>query len=117
MLADLIVANQYVRYLTDFHGKDVYIVTDDAPNFRCNNINRILINGKLTYADNYVSGQDIYDITHLAEGINFISTNNTYDENEYAYLIYKATVKLEVQLRHRLPSSLKRSGKGEGRRW
>ena len=91
MLADLIVANQYVRYLTDFHGKDVYIVTDDAPNFRCNNINRILINGKLTYADNYVSGQDIYDITHLAEGINFISTNNTYDENEYAYLIYKCT--------------------------
>ena len=28
-----------------------------------------------------------------------------------------ATVKLEVQLRHRLPPSLERSGKGGGRRW
>ncbi|WP_143269945.1 hypothetical protein, partial [Bacteroides sp. An269] len=27
------------------------------------------------------------------------------------------TVKLEVQLRHRLPPSLERSGKGGGRRW
>ena len=33
-------------------------------------------------------------------------------------LIYgKPTVKLEVQLRHRLPPSLERSGKGGGRRW
>ena len=29
----------------------------------------------------------------------------------------KPTVKLEVQLRHRLPPSLERSGKGGGRRW
>ena len=28
-----------------------------------------------------------------------------------------ATVKLEVQLLHRLPPSLERSGKGGGRRW
>ena len=31
--------------------------------------------------------------------------------------IVQATVKLEVQLRHRLPPSLERSGKGGGRRW
>ena len=30
---------------------------------------------------------------------------------------YETTVKLEVQLRHRLPPSLERSGKGGGRRW
>ena len=31
-------------------------------------------------------------------------------------LLLGATVKLEVQLRHRLPPSLERSGKGGGRR-
>ena len=30
---------------------------------------------------------------------------------------FQPTVKLEVQLRHRLPPSLERSGKGGGRRW
>lgn len=37
----------------------------------------------------------------------FVSLNNK----------YLPTVKLEVQLRHRLPPSLERSGKGGGRRW
>ena len=34
----------------------------------------------------------------------------------YSFLLFFATVKLEVQLRHRLPPSLERSGKGGGRR-
>ena len=33
-----------------------------------------------------------------------------------AWMLWDATVKLEVQLRHRLPPSLERSGKGGGRR-
>ena len=36
---------------------------------------------------------------------------------EERYKKITATVKLEVQLRHRLPPSLERSGKGGGRRW
>lgn len=33
------------------------------------------------------------------------------------YRVFCPTVKLEVQLLHRLPPSLERSGKGGGRRW
>ena len=91
MLADFITPTQEIKYYKDFNGKKVYLVSDDATSFFCYNINFILINGKLTYADYYVSGQDHYKTTHLKEGINFISTANTYDENEYAYLIYKCT--------------------------
>ncbi len=52
MLADLITQTQDVRYYKEFKGIKVYLVSDDAIGFYCENIGFLLINGKKTLDDN-----------------------------------------------------------------